>query len=134
MLRFEIRSESEDMVREIEDRIEDIIVEVSSSSGAEVTLDVFATRKPGGITTGHPLARKTRSVIKALGIQPRLAPSVSELSAFINHQIPAITIGITYGEHQNTPEEEVSIEPIFTGLAQLIGILLAIDRGFCSAN
>jgi tripeptide aminopeptidase len=134
VLRFEIRTESEQVGEEIFHQMEAIISEVSSQTGADIKLDVFARRWPGGITYQHPLARAARRIMGALDIQPRKSPSTSELSAFISHDIPAITIGITYGEHQNTPEEEVSIEPIFTGLAQLIGILLAVDRGFCSAD
>jgi tripeptide aminopeptidase len=134
ILRFEIRTESEEVGEEIFHEMEAIIAEVSSQTGADISLDVFARRRPGGINYHHPLARAARRIMSALDIQPRKSPSTSELSAFISHQIPAITIGITYGEHLNTPEEEVEIEPIFTGLAQLIGILLAIDRGFCSAD
>ncbi len=134
VLRFEILTENEAVGEEIFHEMEAIISEVSSQTGADISLDVFARRRPGGISYQHPLARAARRIMGALDIQPRKSPSTAELSALIAHQIPAITIGITNGEHQNTPEEEVSIEPIFTGLAQLIGILLAIDRGFCSAN
>jgi len=134
ILRFEIRTESEQVGEEIFHQMEGIISEISSQTGADIFLDVFASRRPGGIPYQHPLARSARGIMDALDIQPRKSPSTSELSAFISHQIPGITIGITYGEHHNTPEEEVAIEPIFTGLAQLIGILLAIDRGFCCAD
>jgi metal-dependent amidase/aminoacylase/carboxypeptidase family protein len=134
VLRFEIRTESEQIGEEIFHQMEAIISDVSSQTGADINLDVFARRRPGGINYRHPLARATRRIMTALDIQPRKSPSTSELSAFIGYDIPAITIGITYGEHQNTPEEEITIEPIFTGLAQLTGVLLAIDRGFCSEN
>lgn len=134
VLRFEIRTESDHVGEEIFHQMQAIISEVSSQTGADIKLDVFARRRPGGITFQHPLARAMRRIADTLDIQPRKSPSTSELSAFIDHDIPAITIGITYGEHQNTPEEEVQIEPIFTGLAQLVGILLAVDRGFCSAD
>jgi metal-dependent amidase/aminoacylase/carboxypeptidase family protein len=131
LLRFEIRSESEVLEEEIYQQIEDIISEVSSQTGAEITLDVFARRKPGGISFSHPLAKYARRIMKALQIQSRKSPSTSELSAFIDREIPAITIGISTGERQDQPNELVHIEPMFTGLAQLIGILMAIDRGYC---
>ena len=115
-------------------QVQAIISEVSTQTGADISLEVFASRRPGGINYQHPLAKAVRRIMSALDIQPRKSPSTSELSAFIDHDIPAITIGITAGEHQNTPEEEVGIEPMFTGLAQLIGILLAIDKGYCSAD
>ena len=134
VLRFEIRTESERIGDEIFHQMEAILSEVSSQTGADISLDVFARRRPGGITFHHPLAQAARRIMHVLDIQPRKSPSTSELSAFIDHDIPAVTIGITYGEHQNAPEEEVRLEPIFTGLAQLVGILLAIDKGLCDAN
>jgi metal-dependent amidase/aminoacylase/carboxypeptidase family protein len=134
VLRFEIRTESEQIGEDIFHQMQAIISEVSSQTGADISLEVFASRRPGGITFQHPLAKAVRRIMSSLDIQPRKSPSTSELSAFIDHDIPAVTIGITAGEHQNTPEEEVSIEPMFTGLAQLIGVLLAIDKGYCSAD
>jgi tripeptide aminopeptidase len=132
-LRFEIRSESAEMVNEIRERIEEIALEVSSQSNKTVELDFFGTRAPGGLAFTHPLCRQTRRIMEHLAIQPESSPSLSELSAFIDHAIPAITVGITRGERrkERNEEESIEIEPIFTGLAQLIGILLAIDGGFC---
>lgn len=131
VLRFEIRSESETIGREIQQQIEDITAEVSSMTGGEVSLEIFARRKPGGISFSHPLAKNARHIMRALQIPSRKSPSISELSAFIDRNIPAISVGISYGDHQNQLNETVRIEPMFTGLAQLIGILQAIDGGYC---
>lgn len=131
LLRFEVRTESEKMGEEICLLFEDIAAEVSSRAAAEVKVDIFARRKPGGIPYAHPLVRNARRIMRQLQIQPQQNPSSPEISAFIDQRIPAITIGITSGERPNEPDERVDIEPIFTGLAQLIGILLAIDGGLC---
>ena len=69
--------------------------------------------------------------MKDLDIKPRINPSTSELSAFIDRHIPAITLGITSVEHLHQIDETVKIEPMFTGLAQLAAVLLAIDGGYC---
>ena len=134
ILRFEIRSESHGLSSEIYQQIEDIIADVSTQSGSDVTLEIFARRRPGGIPFAHPLAKHARSIMKILDIESRKSPSTSELAAFIERNIPAITVGITQGEHQNQLNETAMIEPIFTGLAQLIGILLCIDRGLCDEH
>jgi acetylornithine deacetylase/succinyl-diaminopimelate desuccinylase-like protein len=131
LLRFEIRSDSAEMVKEIHQQIEDIVEEMSSRTESEVTLDIVARRKPGGLPFGHPLSRRTRNILKALGVEGRSNPSTSELFAFIDKQIPAVTVGITTGEHINQPGEGVLIKPMFTGLAQIVGMLQAIDGGFC---
>lgn len=130
VLRLEIRSESDEMVRTMRDQIEFIVAEVSSHTGAEVTFDVFAERKPGGIAFSHPLAVCSREVMRSLDIHPRISPSTSELSGFIDHNIPALTIGLTDGENMGQKNESIEIEPMFRGIAQLLGMILAIDKGY----
>ncbi|MFO7821707.1 MAG: M20/M25/M40 family metallo-hydrolase [Lentisphaeria bacterium] len=134
VLGFEIRSESADMVTEIAQQMHNITAELASATGAEITLDIFARRQPGGINFNHPLAERTREIMEALEIPLRVAPSTSELSAFIDQQLPALTTAITTAENLNEPNEKVYIESMFTGIAQLVGILLAIDGGYCDEN
>lgn len=130
-LRFEVRSESKEVVDSTGQTIEDIVMEVSSKTGDEVELDIFARRKPGGIPYAHPLNKCARDVMKTLKIEPRLAPSTSELAALIDKKIPALTLGVTKGDNMQKTNETIMIEPIFKGVAQLIGILTAIDGGRC---
>ncbi len=133
-LRFEIRSESREIVRNARSRIRDIVAEVSSQPDANVKLDIFARRRPGGIPFTHPLPKLARTIQRKLGLTSKIGPSTSELSALIHHQIPAVTIGITSGEHLQKKEESILIEPIYRGIAQLLGILLAIDGGLCDED
>ncbi len=134
IMKFEIRSESAGTVNKLRLRLEDIVAEVSTTTGAEVLLDAFARRRQGGIKFSHPLARHARNIIKGIGVQPRVSPNISELTALITRRIPAITIGLTTGENLNEPNEFVRIDPIFKGLAQLVGILQAIDGGYCDED
>ncbi len=133
-LQFEIRSESAEMVTNIRNRIEEITLEVSERTNTNIQVDFFARKEPGGIPFSHPLCRQTRKIIQSLDVEPQISPSVSELSAFIDHQIPAIAIGITRGERLHNEKELIQIPPVFTGIAQLVGLLLAIDGGFCDEN
>ncbi|MEX2455968.1 MAG: M20/M25/M40 family metallo-hydrolase [Balneolaceae bacterium] len=130
-LGFEVRSESEDVVNDVGQTIADIAREVSSKTGDDVELDIFARRKPGGIPYAHPLNKCTREVMESLDIEQRLAPSTSELAAFIDKEIPALTLGITTGDHIHKYNESVEIEPIYNGITQLIGTIIAIDGGYC---
>jgi len=130
-LGFEVRSESKEVVDDTGDIIKDIVKEVSSKTGDEVKLDIFARRRPGGIPYAHPLNKCARSVMNQLEIEPRLAPSTSELAALIDKEIPALTLGITSGDRIHKMDESVEIKPIYKGLAQIIGILIATDGGFC---
>lgn len=134
ILRFEIRSESAELVDRICGEVEDIVIQTNSATEAEVTLNVLARRTPGGLVAGHPLPRAARQIMTELDVNPRLAPSTSELSALIDRNIPGLTIGLTTGEHIAEEGEAVQIEPIFTGLSQLVGILVALDSGLCNEN
>lgn len=131
-LLLEIRSESAGMVDEIRRSIRDIAEEVTTRTGAHVSVDLFARRKPGGIPFGHPLASQCRSIMRALKIKPRILPSLSELAAFIEHGVPAVTLGLTEAERIGESGETMQIEPLFTGMAQLLALIVAVDEGCCN--
>jgi acetylornithine deacetylase/succinyl-diaminopimelate desuccinylase-like protein len=133
-LYFEIRSQSAEMVQEIHQNLQEIVAEVSSHNGDEIELDIFAQREPGGIPFSHPLVHNTRRIMNHLGIEPRPGPSTSELAAFINHNIPAITLGLTHGDHIHEANESIQIEPLYQGITQVMGTLLAIDGGYCEED
>ncbi len=133
-LRFEIRSESAETVEDIRQRFHDIADEVAAQTRGKLTVDIFAERVPGGIHYSHPLVQCAHDVMERLDVSPRRGPSTAELAALIDHQIPAITVGLTNCENLNELDEHVEIAPMFTGLAQFIGILQAIDGGFCDES
>lgn len=130
-LRFEVRSEEEGMAGRILDRLHEIVEEISATQESEVTMEIIAQRRPGGLDYGHPLVRATRGVMKTLGVKQQVLPSTGDLSALTAAEIPGITLGITAGENTHEFNEAVEIEPIFAGLAQLVGVLQAIDGGIC---
>ena len=66
-------------------------------------------------------------------MEPRSEATESELSIFLSHQIPAVTLGITHVD-KHSSETGLRIEPIFKGIAQIIGVLLAIDNGVCDGQ
>jgi len=128
---FEVRSESAEIVQRIAGELDDIVENVISQTGAEVDLDVVARREPAGLPIGHPLVKQTREIMSSLRLLPHITPSISELSAMIAHGLPAVTLGVTQGDRLHELRESVKIESMFTGIAQLVGVLLAMDGGFC---
>ena len=133
-IQFEARSERGPMVHQLAETIENIAAEVASHTGAEITMEVVAQREPGGVEFSHPLAVGARRVLNHLDIKPRIRPSTSELSAFIDKGIPAVTLGLSTGENLNEKGERIHIDPITTGLQQLLGLILAVDKGYCDEN
>jgi acetylornithine deacetylase/succinyl-diaminopimelate desuccinylase-like protein len=132
-LRFEVRSEASGQVSAILAKIEEIVAEIRAERNVDVQLQVFSRRKIGGIAFGHPLVSSCRAIMEHLDIEPKIAPSVGMLSATADRKIPALTLGLTEGESLQMEEECILVEPVFKGLAQLIGVLLAMDQGVADA-
>lgn len=129
VLRFEIRSESAEQVERIFQQIEEIAVEAGSNVNVDVMVDVVARRQPGGIEFSHPLTRSVRRLIDSLDLETHVSPSTSELAAFTERNIKAITLGLTKGEENPEGQDTLAITPLFDGVTLLIGTLLAIDHG-----
>ena len=133
VLGFEVNSHEDSMIDRVRVHIEDIVSEMSARHAVDAELDVFFRRTAGGIGFRHPLVKACVNVMSALGIEPDQGHSPSELSEFIARDIPAVTLGISEGRKNHEEEDFVMINPVMTGLAQLIGLLLAIDRGEADA-
>lgn len=131
-LRFEVRSKDSGMVRSIRERIDEIVAHAAASHNAEFQFDVVSSREPGGIDVGHPLVRNCRQIMEKLGVQPTIRPSMSEVSELISCGLPSLTLGITEAANLHDLNETIRIKPIYTGIAQLLAVLLAIDGGFCN--
>jgi di/tripeptidase len=77
------------------------------------------------------LVKSSGAIIESLGLKAISEPSESELSIFLSHNIPAVTLGITRGKNLHLENSTMEIEPMYKGVAQIIGVLMAIDRGVC---
>lgn len=130
-LKFEIRSAQVGMVPQLEKRLEEIVSKVALETGVELAMEVIARRRNGGIDFEHPLISTIRKIMDELGVKPVVRPSVGELSSLISKSIPGVTLGITERSQEETAQESVMIEPMFSGVAQLVGMLQAIDAGVC---
>lgn len=126
-LRFEVRSEAPGMVARIREQIEEIIEEVNAERQINAELEILARRHPGSIGFSHPLVKATRAIMGILDLPPKIAPSTSELSVLLERSIPSLTLGVTTGAHKHDFNESIQIEPIFRGLAQIVGVLQFID-------
>lgn len=134
VLKFELRSESVNILNDLRDKIKDVCDDVAAHKGMHVKLDIFAHREPGGLDSSHPMVKAAKTVQSALDIPTMVYSTTSALSALADKSIPSVTVGVTTGErHHELDEidEFVSIEPMAAGLAQIVGLLMAIDKGLC---
>jgi len=131
-LGLEIVSHSDEMIDRIHSEIDYITAEMSARHAVNAHLDLFFRTRAGGLPFSHPLVRSTLDVMRALGIEPDQGHSPSELSELIGRGIPSVTLGITRGDRSRMKGTDyVNIDPILTGVAQLLGVILSIDEGHC---
>ena len=133
-LGFEIQSKSDRMVKAIFNDIQDIVEGISHENEVELNLKSLSNIRASSLKYNNPLVKSTVKVMKKLDLEPVSEPSESELSIFLSRKIPAVTLGITRGDNYHLENATVEIEPIFKGIAQIIGVLLAIDSGVCDGN
>ena len=126
---FEIRSDSDDMVEELYNDISDIVEGINHEYDVQLKLNTLIRLFASTLKFNHPLVKRSGLVMKKLNIDPVSSSSESELSIFLSHKIPAVTLGLTMANTMGHETATVEIEPLFKGIAQVIGVLLAIDRG-----
>ena len=130
-LGFEIRSDSYKMVKSIYSNLKDIVDGIAYENEVGLDMKTISNLKAARLKFNHPLVKNTVEVLKALGIKPVSKSTESALSIFLARKIPTVTLGITHGENAYTTNATMEIEPMFRGIAQVIGVLKAIDSGIC---
>ncbi|MGD9133650.1 MAG: hypothetical protein PVF78_08400, partial [Desulfobacterales bacterium] len=97
----------------------------------DLNLKTISNLRAARLKYNHPLVKNAAAVLETLEIKPFSKSTESSLSIFLSHRIPAITLGITYGENVYKEKATMEIEPMYKGIAQIIGVLKAIDNGAC---
>jgi len=128
---FEIHSGSDKMVKEIYRNIQDIVNGIVHEYSAKIELRIISNTHACKLPYNHPLVKAAIAVMKKLKIKHITEHSESELSIFLSHKIPAITLGLTQGKNYHLENAEIEIKPLFKGIAQILGVLIAIDEGVC---
>lgn len=130
-LGFEIQSNSDKMVKQMLAEIKDIVNGTAQEHHVQLKLEVISQLNAATLTYRHPLVKAAAVVMKRLGIQPISEFCESELSLFLSGKIPAVTLGLSEGKNAHMENATLKIEPMYTGIAQVIGTIMAIDGGVC---
>jgi metal-dependent amidase/aminoacylase/carboxypeptidase family protein len=130
-LGLEIRSDADHMVRSLYTDIRDIVKGLAHEHEVELKTKTISNVSASRLKYNHPLVKNVAALMESLGLQPISGSSESELSIFLSRNIPALTLGLTRGQGYQLKEAEMEIQPMFKGIAQVIGALLAIDAGVC---
>jgi acetylornithine deacetylase/succinyl-diaminopimelate desuccinylase-like protein len=90
-----------------------------------VTVDVqdLGTRPAGRIADDHPLVRCAVAALRDAGVDPVLTAASTDANAAHAAGLPAVTVGVTTGAGEHTPQEWIDLPPLPTGLSALADTL-----------
>ena len=128
---FEIRSDSDDMVKALYADIRDIVAGINKMYKVELKLNRISNLNATRLNHNHPLIKCASRILDRLGVESFSEPSETALSIFLHKKIPAVTLGITRGNNFHQNDAMIEIEPMYKGIAQIPALLMAMDNGVC---
>lgn len=130
---IEVRSTSNTEINRVMERIATLVERMRYEQGVDVRIETAAQLGAASLGFEHPLTRAAVTMLYALGQEPRIYPSVSELIYFLERSIPAVTIGMANGMDWHQDQSRVRVSSFYKGLAQAVSLIQAIDEGACDA-
>ncbi len=89
-----------------------------------VEIEVLGERPAGHRERTDPLVQLAAQTLTWLDLEPKYVASSTDANIPISLGIPAVCVGVTYGEKAHTLEERIHIPPIGKGLAQLLRLCI----------
>ncbi|MCP4745420.1 MAG: hypothetical protein GY874_04650 [Desulfobacteraceae bacterium] len=133
-LGLEIRSDYDELAKDVYTDIQDIVSGIEHEYDIKLILKTISHVRAARLKYNHPLVKSAVAIMETLGIKPFKEPSTSELSIFLSRKIPALTLGVTYGKKYHQTISSMQIDPMFKGIAQIVGAIMAIDSGICDES
>ncbi len=114
---LDMRADTMPALQHLADRASRIIAEAGRGLSARV--EELGTRPAGSIPQTSPLAAAAAAALAHAGVGCRFGASSTDANAAHAAGIPAVALGVTYGEGEHTPSEWITTAPVPGGLAAL---------------
>lgn len=115
---LDLRSADVASLERLAERVQGIIAH-AAGEGLHTEITVVGERPAGKSDRSEPLMRLAMNTLRWLGYEPGCQASSTDANIPISLNIPAVCVGVTYGERAHTLEEFLHIEPLGDGLAQV---------------
>ncbi len=120
--RFEVRAIREALLNQTLRKI-DQFVKKASSAEVEYSLKEIGSRPFGGLEENHWLIQKAVKALTEIGIHPYLMTGSTDASEPLSRGYPSVCICLTRGGNIHTSSEFIEIEPLESGLQQVIHLV-----------
>lgn len=95
------------------------IIQRGAGAGLRSEITILGERPAGQRSLTDPLVQLAGEALRWVGIEPHYGSSSTDANIPISLNIPAVCIGVTYGEHAHTLQESLTVSPLGKGLAQV---------------
>lgn len=113
----DLRSESAAALRDLTNQTEELLA--VGRAGVTVSIEMLGSRPAGGIALDHPLVVAAADSLAEVGISARLTAASTDANVAYDRGVPAVTLGITYGDGTHTEQEWIDPAAICYGLYAL---------------
>ncbi len=114
---LDLRSEDPAALAELVSKVQAILD--ASYDGIAVAVEEIGSRPAGGIDADDPLAVAAAASLEEIGLAPRFTAASTDANVAYADGIPAVTLGITYGDGTHTVDEWIDPDAIDFGLYAL---------------
>ena len=119
---LDLRSEDPGALSELVTKAEAILK--ADYDGIRIDIEQLGSRPAGRIPDGHALAVAAAEALDELGLTSRFTAASTDANVAYAAGIPAVTLGITYGEGTHTEDEWIDPEGIASGLYALVRTII----------
>ena len=121
-MEIDLRSENADQLSGLSSRVR-AAVDAAKRAEVEVFCERIGYRPPGELERGHPLIETASAILRELGLAVQLDIASTEANLPLSLGYPAITIGITTGDHAHSAREYINTAGISKGLQQILHLI-----------
>jgi acetylornithine deacetylase/succinyl-diaminopimelate desuccinylase-like protein len=121
---IDMRSVDVDSLNELASSVERIIA-AQDKDQISTEVEVLGERPAGQTPDSSPIVQTGLAILRELEMEPYTDASSTDANVPISRGIPAVCVGVTRGEGAHRIEESIQIEPISSGIAQLLKLVMS---------
>ncbi|MCA0452426.1 MAG: M20/M25/M40 family metallo-hydrolase [Chloroflexi bacterium] len=121
---LDLRSEESSTLSKFEQDVRKIINKASKPN-LPFHIEIVGDRPAGSISPNHELVQSALLALEMTGVKGTLENGSTDANVPLAAKCPAVTIGITRGSNAHRMDEYIEVEPIRSGMQQLVLLTLA---------
>ena len=126
---LDLRATSDEVLSSLVDEARAALAGIDHPS-INVEIEELGNRPAGSIDPEHPLVLAALTGYRSAGITCDLIASSTDANVAFAAGIPAIAVGVAFGENEHTEEEWIDVTSLGKGMAGLVATVAAVMRGF----